>query len=100
MVASKSSKGTNESSLSVTDINNALPSLFRKDQPHLNEYASYNISLSARIPDKLKQNIWNNKFMEMEQLLPGASRETVSINLIDANQAITVRLQSNTSKKR
>ena len=55
-VATESSKDTNESSLSITDITSAFPSLFGKDQPTLCD-ASYNISLSAHIPDKLKQNI-------------------------------------------
>ena len=77
--ATKSSTDTNdECSLFVTDINNVLPSLFGKDQPTLSEYASYNISLSAHIPDKPKQNIWNNKFIEMELLLPGAEKPSLS----------------------
>lgn len=67
---------------------NALP---------LNQSFFYGLSLSALVPDKIKSQIWDKKFLEMSQLYQiqtrGEIKQDVSVNISNQGSSTLVKVQ-------
>ncbi|ESO89929.1 hypothetical protein LOTGIDRAFT_164626 [Lottia gigantea] len=61
--------------------------------------ASISMSLSRHVSEKLKQDIWINKYVDLSALLPGAVPTQLSLNISEADTDPVLKLTS-TSKPR
>ncbi|ESO93695.1 hypothetical protein LOTGIDRAFT_153150 [Lottia gigantea] len=62
-------------------------------------HLSNSVSLSRHLPEKIKQEIWQDKFVEFSALLPGSAPAQLSLNFSESDENPVLKITSSQKSK-